>query len=30
MIKEMVRLLNKEGFREHSPRKPGEIHVERF
>jgi len=30
MIEEMVQLLIKEGFREHSHKTPGEIHVERF
>jgi len=26
----MVDLLSEEGYREHSPKKPGEIHVERY
>lgn len=30
MIEEMIELLCKEGFREHSHREPGEIHTERF
>lgn len=30
MIDEMVELLFDEGYREHSPREPGEIHVERY
>jgi ferredoxin--NADP+ reductase len=30
MIEDTIELLNKEGFREHSHREPGEIHVERF
>jgi ferredoxin--NADP+ reductase len=30
MIRDMEELLTKEGFREHSPKQPGEIHVERF
>jgi len=30
MIDEMVDLLSEEGYREHSPKKPGEIHVERY
>jgi len=30
MIEEMLQLLSKEGFREHSHKEPGEIHVERF
>jgi ferredoxin--NADP+ reductase len=30
MITEMVEVLCKEGFREHSRKEPGEIHVERF
>jgi hypothetical protein len=28
MIEETMELLSKEGFREHSPKKPGEIHIE--
>lgn len=30
MIDDMVKLLNKEGFREHSRKEPGEIHIERY
>jgi ferredoxin--NADP+ reductase len=30
MIEEMVELLSKEGFREHSRKTPGEIHIERY
>jgi ferredoxin--NADP+ reductase len=30
MIDEMVAILGKEGFREHTPKSPGEIHVERY
>jgi ferredoxin--NADP+ reductase len=30
MIDDMIRLLNKDGFREHSRKEPGEIHVERY
>jgi ferredoxin--NADP+ reductase len=30
MTDTMIEMLNREGFREHSRRKPGEIHVERF
>jgi ferredoxin/flavodoxin---NADP+ reductase len=30
MIGDMVKLLNKEGFREHSRKQPGEIHIERY
>jgi ferredoxin/flavodoxin---NADP+ reductase len=30
MIRDMEGLLAQEGFREHSPKQPGEIHVERF
>jgi ferredoxin--NADP+ reductase len=30
MIEEMVDLLMKEGFREHTPKQEGEIHAERF
>jgi hypothetical protein len=30
MVEEMVGLLQAEGFREHNPKKAGEIHVERW
>jgi len=30
MIDDMVKLLNKEGFREHNRKEPGEIHIERY
>jgi ferredoxin--NADP+ reductase len=30
MIDEMVELLARDGFREHKPRRPGELHVERY
>jgi hypothetical protein len=30
MIHDMEGLLSQDGFREHSPKQPGEIHVERF
>jgi ferredoxin--NADP+ reductase len=30
MLRDMEELLGGEGFREHSPKQPGEIHVERF
>jgi ferredoxin--NADP+ reductase len=30
MIDEMIAILGKDGFREHSPRDPGQIHVERY
>lgn len=30
MIEDTLELLSKEGFREHSPRQSGEVHIERF
>jgi ferredoxin--NADP+ reductase len=30
MIDEMIAILSKDGYREHSPRDPGQIHVERY
>jgi ferredoxin--NADP+ reductase len=30
MIEEMIAILASEGFREHTPQKPGEVHVERY
>jgi ferredoxin--NADP+ reductase len=30
MVETMLELLQAEGFREHSPKQPGEIHLERW